>query len=132
MSRRCCSDYRRDMLERTRLPTGYFDTSYYMYFEDVDLGWRCRLAGWRAYYVPGAVVGHAFQASSRRRGRHFVTIQCMQNRVRTLLNAELAAGTHPLIWDGLDRNGNAVASGIYLIRAESRGQTSTKRAVLVR
>ncbi len=82
--------YRRAMLDATRLPTGYFDAGYFMYFEDVDLGWRCRLAGWRALYLPGAEVRHRFQGSSRRHGRHFVTTQCMRNRVRTLLkNASL-------------------------------------------
>jgi hypothetical protein len=53
-------------------------------------------------------------------------------RVRTLLTADLEAGRHPLVWDGVDQRGNAVASGIYLIRAESGGETSTQRAVLVR
>lgn len=77
--------FRRAMLDATRLPSGYFDPHYFMYFEDVDLGWRCRLAGWTARYVPDACVYHTFQASSRRRGPYFVTAQCMRNRVRTLL-----------------------------------------------
>ena len=77
--------YRRTMLDATRLAGTWFDPTYFMYFEDVDLGWRCRLAGWRALYLPEAEVAHAFQASSRRRGRHFVTIHCMRNRMRTLL-----------------------------------------------
>ncbi len=76
--------YRRRMLEETRLRDGYFDPSFFMYFEDVDVGWRCRLAGWNASYMPDASVEHAFQASSRRKGKHFVTTQCMLNRVRTL------------------------------------------------
>jgi GT2 family glycosyltransferase len=77
--------YRREMLEELRLSSGYFDPAYFMYFEDVDLGWRCRLAGWKARYIPDAVVEHRFQGSSHRHGAHFVTIQCMRNRVRTLL-----------------------------------------------
>jgi len=82
--------YRRAMLEATRLPSGYFDPGFFMYFEDVDLGWRSRLAGWRAQYVPTASVEHVFQGSSRRHGPHFVTIQCKRNRLRTLLkNASL-------------------------------------------
>ena len=77
--------YRREMLDEMQLANGIFDPTYFMYFEDVDLGWRSRLAGWKAHYVPDAVVDHQFQASSRTRGRHFVTIHCMRNRVRTLL-----------------------------------------------
>jgi GT2 family glycosyltransferase len=68
-----------------RLPSGIFDRHYFMYFEDLDLGWRCRLAGWDAFYVPSAVVHHTFQASSKRRGDRFVERHCKQNRIRTLL-----------------------------------------------
>jgi hypothetical protein len=53
-------------------------------------------------------------------------------RVRTLLHSDLAAGAHPVSWDGLDEKGNAVASGTYLIRAEALGASDTRRAVLVR
>jgi GT2 family glycosyltransferase len=77
--------YRRRMLEETRLPTGYFDRTFFMYFEDVDLGWRCRLAGWTARYVPSAVVRHAMHGSADRHGQHFVLQQCRKNRIRCVL-----------------------------------------------
>ncbi|MBV9312600.1 MAG: glycosyltransferase family 2 protein [Pseudonocardia sp.] len=35
-----------------------FDPRYFMYFEDVDLGERLTLAGWRNRYVPSAEVVH--------------------------------------------------------------------------
>ena len=76
--------YRRSMLEQVRLPVGVFDASFFMYYEDVDLGWRCRLAGFRARYVPDAVVYHAFQGSSRRHGNRFVVRQCTKNRLIAL------------------------------------------------
>jgi GT2 family glycosyltransferase len=76
--------YRRSMLERVRLPTGVFDSTFFMYYEDVDLGWRCRLAGFRARYVPDAIVYHAFQGSSRRHGNRFVLRQCTKNRLIAL------------------------------------------------
>lgn len=77
--------YRRAMLDDVRLPSGYFDKSFFMYFEDVDLGWRCRLAGWSAQYAPKAIVTHKLHASSKRKGDNFVARQCNYNRVRTLL-----------------------------------------------
>lgn len=76
--------YRRSMLDEVRLPTGYFDKTFFMYFEDVDLGWRCRLAGWSARYAPRAIVRHGLHASSKRKGATFVARQCNYNRVRTL------------------------------------------------
>lgn len=77
--------YRRAMLEAVRLPTGIFDRGFGLYFEDVDLGWRCRLAGWSAVLAPRAVVYHARHGSSRRRGDRFVELQCRRNRIATLL-----------------------------------------------
>lgn len=74
--------YRRDMLEKVRLSSGYFDRTFFMYVEDVDLGWRCRLAGYSALYVPSAKVFHKFQGSSAKRKKHFVELQCRKNRVR--------------------------------------------------
>jgi N-acetylglucosaminyl-diphospho-decaprenol L-rhamnosyltransferase len=45
-----------------------FDSRYFMYFEDVDLGERLGLAGWRNRYVPSAEVvhtgGHATMADA--------------------------------------------------------------------
>jgi hypothetical protein len=78
--------YRRSMLEQVRLASGYLSRDYFMYFEDVDLGWRCRLAGYRAVYAHDARVRHRFQGSSRRRGATFAATQCRVNRVATLLH----------------------------------------------
>ena len=77
--------YRRKMLDQVCLKTGYFDRTFFMYWEDLDLGWRCRLAGWSAIYVPTATVYHRYQGSSRSRGVRFAELQCRKNRLRSLL-----------------------------------------------
>lgn len=46
--------YRRDLLERL----GGFDEDFFCYAEDVDLGFRIRLAGYACRYVPDARVVH--------------------------------------------------------------------------
>lgn len=51
--------YRREMLE----DTGLFDEDLFMYLEDVDLNWRAQLAGYRAIFVPEAVVYHQLSAT---------------------------------------------------------------------
>ena len=38
---------------------GGFDDRYFMYFEDVDLGYRLGKAGWKSFYIPHAVVTHS-------------------------------------------------------------------------
>ena len=50
--------YRRAMLEDIQLHGDYFDESYFAFYEDLDLGWRAQLLGWKAYYVPSAIAYH--------------------------------------------------------------------------
>jgi len=50
--------YRRTMLDEV----GLFDEQYFAYYEDVDLAWRAKLAGWRCVHVPTAIVHHVHSA----------------------------------------------------------------------
>lgn len=43
---------------------GGFDEDFFCYLEDIDLGFRLRLAGYRAMYVPDAVVHHLGSATT--------------------------------------------------------------------
>ena len=43
---------------------GYFDPSFFLYYEDLDLSWRLRLRGWTVRYVPQSVVWHSHAATS--------------------------------------------------------------------
>ena len=45
------------------LQVGGFDEDFFSYHEDVDLGFRLRLQGFRCLYVPGAVVHHIGSAT---------------------------------------------------------------------
>ena len=48
-----------DVFERV----GGFDDRYFMFFEDVDLGWRLWLLGYRVRYVPESLVFHRHHQS---------------------------------------------------------------------
>jgi GT2 family glycosyltransferase len=50
--------YRRAMLDDVGLDGEYFDSTFFAYYEDVDLDWRAQLRGWKAHYVPTAVAEH--------------------------------------------------------------------------
>jgi hypothetical protein len=54
----------------TFLAVGGFDPAYFAYFEDVDLGWRLWVLGYRVVYAPEAVVRHIGGATGRRAGLH--------------------------------------------------------------
>ena len=57
--------YRRAMLEDIAPDGEYFDESYGMFCEDLDLAWRAARRGWRAYYTPRAVAYHARGGTAR-------------------------------------------------------------------
>jgi hypothetical protein len=53
------------------------------------------------------------------------------HRVWTLANSEEKAGRHSLMWDGRNSSGQAVSSGIYLIRLEARGKARSWKMMLL-
>jgi len=59
--------YRKDVLEKI----GGFDDAHFAYLEDIDLGYRAKLNGYRNYYRPQAVVRHAGSGSSGSRYNEF-------------------------------------------------------------
>jgi GT2 family glycosyltransferase len=78
----CAGLYRKEMLNEI----GPLDEDFFLYVEDVDIGLRARLAGWRCVYVPGAVVYHKYSATTEaysplkgflvERNRIWVMIKC--------------------------------------------------------
>lgn len=53
------SAYRRTMLDQI----GLLDDDFFFSLEDIDLGWRAQLTGWRCIYTPQAVVYHHLSAT---------------------------------------------------------------------
>jgi O-antigen biosynthesis protein len=72
--------YRKDAF----IESGGFDEDYFAYYEDVDLGFRLRLLGYRALYVASAVVFHVGSASFGRKSE-FTTYHIQRNFVWTYL-----------------------------------------------
>lgn len=56
----CACALRKAMLERI----GAFDEDFFCYFEDLDLGVRGQLAGWKCWYVPTTRVRHRKSATA--------------------------------------------------------------------
>jgi hypothetical protein len=53
-------------------------------------------------------------------------------RVRTLHSGRMDLGRHALTWDGLDDQSNAVASGVYHLRASSGAEVLWEKVALIR
>ncbi len=52
--------------------------------------------------------------------------------IRRLVSGQQEAGSHAVVWDGLDNNGMAAASGVYISRLVAQGQRIEKKLVLTR
>lgn len=50
---------------------GYFDEMHYAYLEDIDIGYRARIAGYENRYAPGAVVHHVGSGTTGSRYNEF-------------------------------------------------------------
>ena len=53
-------------------------------------------------------------------------------RIKTLLNENMPAGTYQVTWNGTDDNNRKVASGIYFYKMKSGRYTSTKKMILMK
>jgi GT2 family glycosyltransferase len=73
--------YRRPAL----VDAGGFDEDYFCYVEDVDLGFRLRLAGYKAMYVPNAVVHHVGSATTGGKHSDFSVYHGHRNLVWTFV-----------------------------------------------
>jgi GT2 family glycosyltransferase len=114
---------------------GVFDEAFLAYYEDLDLAWRIRLAGWDARFAPQAIVHHKFSASFGSANPMRVYL-CERNRIWNLVQnypwryasmaipwnlARNIAG--PLPWDhaAATREGGHPAAGV-VVRAMARAR----------
>lgn len=79
--------YRKNIMEQI----GYFDENHFAYLEDVDIGYRARIYGYRNIYEPAAKVIHAGSAVSGSRYNEFKTKLASSN------NAYVAVKNLPLL-----------------------------------
>ncbi len=52
--------------------------------------------------------------------------------VRTLVNGTVLSGTHRVVWNGADDNGNKVSSGIYFSRIQTEGKSITAKMLMLK
>jgi len=53
-------------------------------------------------------------------------------KVKTLINEELQAGSHTVVWSGKDTKGKDVSSGVYLYKMRTKDYTSTRKMILMK
>lgn len=72
--------FRKDVLERI----GGLDENHFAYLEDIDLGYRARIYGYRNLYIPEAVVYHAGSGASGSRYNQFKVDLSSRNSIYLL------------------------------------------------
>ncbi|MBI3563096.1 MAG: glycosyltransferase family 2 protein [Gammaproteobacteria bacterium] len=105
--------YRRDAF----LEANGFDEAFFCYGEDVDLGFRLRLLGYRALYIPNAVVRHVGSASTGIRSNFTV-----YHGHRNLVWIYIKNMPWPLFWVYLPQHLviNLLSIVLYIVRGQSR------------
>ncbi|KQC10195.1 MAG: hypothetical protein APR62_12500 [Smithella sp. SDB] len=101
--------YQRNVFESV----GGFDEDFFCYFEDVDLGFRMRLAGHRCLFVPAAVAYHVGAATTGDRHGDFAVYHGHRNMLWTyvknmpgvlfwlLLPAHIVVNIVTIVWFSL-------------------------------
>jgi len=68
-------------------------------------------------------------------GGEHVTLQVFNllgQLVKTLVDEQLPAGQHSVVWDGTDKYGDHAASGIYLYRLRVGDDSQAKKMMLLK
>jgi GT2 family glycosyltransferase len=85
------SDYLRDV--------GMFDERFFLYYEDTDLAWRGKLAGWTYKTVPQAVVRHEHAMSSGGEDSPVFRFHVDRNRVLVLTKCAPRSMAQRAYWE---------------------------------
>ncbi len=68
--------YRRNMLDRIKEKSGFFDENFFFLVEDIDLAWRARNRGYKTLYYPKAVCYHRGNSSGvNKRFRQYLSLR---------------------------------------------------------
>jgi predicted outer membrane repeat protein len=69
---------------------------------------------------------------SREREVTMQVYNVLGQRVETLVDSRTSPGLHTVTWDGTNRYGDRVGSGVYFVRMQAGSATETQKVVLVR
>jgi GT2 family glycosyltransferase/glycosyltransferase involved in cell wall biosynthesis len=103
------------------LSSGAFDEDYFAFFEDIDLGWRLWVLGYRVLFVPAAVAYHKGHATGSKLPAHQIRVLYERNALATVIknyddanlarvlpSALLLAAERALVYGHVDRRGYRV------------------------
>jgi GT2 family glycosyltransferase/glycosyltransferase involved in cell wall biosynthesis len=72
--------FKKDIFEKV----GGFDERFFMFYEDVDLGWRLNLLGYKVIYEPKSIAFHKHHASIDKFGKYYENFLLERNALMSL------------------------------------------------
>ncbi|MDP5238443.1 glycosyltransferase family 2 protein [Uliginosibacterium sp. 31-16] len=110
------------------LDVGGFDERFFCYMEDVDLGFRLRLAGWASVLIPSAVANHVGSATTGGKRSPFAVYHGHRNMVWCYVKNMPG----PLLWLCLPAHllMNLAVVCLYALRGQGLNILRAKRDVL--
>ncbi|MFC5291029.1 glycosyltransferase [Actinokineospora guangxiensis] len=94
---------------------GGFDERFFMFYEDVDLGWRLNLRGWRVRYEPASLAYHRHHASMSK-------VDTAEARELYLLERNALAALYKNLSDESLAKALPAALALAIRRATARGE----------
>ncbi|UVS81771.1 glycosyltransferase [Actinokineospora sp. UTMC 2448] len=94
---------------------GGFDERFFMFYEDVDLGWRLNLRGWRVRYQPDSLAFHRHHASMSK-------VEDAEARELYLLERNALAALYKNLSDDTLAKALPAAMALAIRRATARGE----------
>ena len=67
------------------LKAGGFDEDYFAYYEDIDLGWRLWILGYKVLYIPTSIAYHHHSRTSQRIGIEKLRVLHIRNPLYTII-----------------------------------------------
>ncbi|MEV0055159.1 glycosyltransferase [Saccharopolyspora shandongensis] len=100
-----------------------FDERFFMFYEDVDLGWRLNLRGWRVRYEPGSLTFHRHHASMA---------EVSSAREHYLLERNALAALYKNVSDETLAKALPAAMALAVRRATARGEIDPTQLEITR
>ncbi|MDN4639288.1 glycosyltransferase family 2 protein [Agreia sp. PsM10] len=94
---------------------GLFDERLFMYYEDTDLSWRLRRAGWQIVYAEKATVWHRHAASSGIRSPFF-----LRHNVRNRILVTARNAPAPMVVRSIVRTGGSLLKAVRRLASDRR------------
>lgn len=83
-------------------------------------------------FNPSTTIAYTLPMTERNKNVSLVIYNQLGQKVKTLVNGIQPAGSHEVVWNGMDDAGNDVASGIYFYQLRYGGHQDTQKMLLVR